>query len=203
MNTATKTLTNTITLTATNTATYTFTRTKTFTPTITFTPTKTFTNGPTFTFTKTATISFTPTKTLTPTYTPTKTATVTPTNTTKALFEVADIGLQNGQTTPAQVSTNNSSLTVKAFPNPSFNGQPIQFQLNLSQPAGLKLSLFAISGELVYKTFVQGSEGFNDLTWKIDNQSGTPVASGLYIYLLEITTDSGKTIKTGKIAVVR
>jgi hypothetical protein len=123
-------------------------------------------------------------------------ANMTPTNT------VTPTPSWTGTPTPTQSGILNSFTGVRVAPNSSAGGQPIQFETDLAKPAELKLSIFAITGELVYRTTIEGNVGFNSINWSLVNQSGQSVASGLYVYLLQINDGSGFTNKTGKVVVI-
>jgi len=202
--TITLTPTKTLTPTPTKTFTITPTRTKTNTPTITSTKTNTATSTKTFTITPTPTKTNTPTMTLTPT----KTRTATPTNTPlggSMMLLIADSGLKEASTltpTPVFSSETRGSSFVIAVPNLSTNGTPIQFLVNLDKPMKLELMLFDLSGERVFEETSQGNAGLNPLSWRLVNEVGNQVASGLYIYIL--TADDGTSVKIqrGKVVVL-
>lgn len=69
--------------------------------------------------------------------------------------------------------------------------------------AQIRLALYNIDGELVYQTMVAGVAGENDLLWQVENQVHTPVASGLYIYVLQVDDTKTHRSFTGKVAVIR
>jgi Pro-kumamolisin, activation domain len=116
----------------------------------------------------------TPSPTITPTSTETVTATATP----------------------------GKKLLLAAIPNISSNGQPIRFQVPLDGPAQVQLRLYTILGELVYQADIQGGAGINNLLWKVQNQSGSPVASGLYLYMIRENGDSGTVTQKGQVVVL-
>jgi hypothetical protein len=76
--------------------------------------------------------------------------------------------------------------TWAVYPNISRGGAPIHFEATISSPSPITLSLYDIAGELVYQTTVQGNVGANVITWDLQNQAGQQVASGLYLYLMNI-----------------
>ena len=94
------------------------------------------------------------------------------------------------------------NLSVVAAPNVSTAGEPIQFRVNLERSALVRLTLFTLTGEQVYTASLQGGAGENVLAWSIQNRAGSGVASGLYLYEVEIEDSSGVTRKTGKVAVL-
>lgn len=95
-----------------------------------------------------------------------------------------------------------SSLSVVAAPNLSRNGEPVKFQVALAKPAQLKVSLYSLAGEQVYTASMQGNGGINTMVWPLQSQSGSSVASGLFLYVLEINDGSGIVRKTGKVVVI-
>ena len=142
------------------------------------------------------------------TLTPTKTRTATPTNTPlggSMMLLIADSGLKEASTltpTPVFSSETRGSSFVIAVPNLSTNGTPIQFLVNLDKPMKLELMLFDLSGERVFEETSQGNAGLNPLSWRLVNEVGNQVASGLYIYIL--TADDGTSVKIqrGKVVVL-
>lgn len=114
------------------------------------------------------------TPTLTPTFTPSSTSTLVP-----------------------------ETVLVVAAPNISRNGQPIQFRVNLEQEAQIHLTLYSLTGEKVYQTTFSGQTGDNNLKWGLLNDFGASVASGLYVYTVEL--EDGWTLerRTGKVVVIK
>jgi len=74
--------------------------------------------------------------------------------------------------------------------------------VNLNQAGRIELSLFTIMGERVYQTSVQGNAGVNSLGWNLQNLSGSPVVSGLYLYQVAVQNDTRTVTQTGKVAVI-
>jgi len=93
-------------------------------------------------------------------------------------------------------------LKAKAVPNISTNGAAIQFEINLEGQARIELSLYTITGELVYRTEASESTGIQRIPWTLQNQSGNQVASGIYIYLLQVSKGEEVLKKTGKVLVI-
>jgi hypothetical protein len=94
------------------------------------------------------------------------------------------------------------AVSANALPNISRNGQPIRFQVTLPQAALIRLSLFTPTGELVYSTQISGQAGANSLEWLLRNRSGLPVASGLYLYVIQVSGPSGVLIHKGQVVVL-
>lgn len=131
----------------------------------------------------------------------------------KAPLKVSALNLEGGHTqTPSPTVTANPTATLtptpnfstlaQARPNISRDGAPIQFLVNLNQAGRIELSLFTIMGERVYQTSVQGNAGVNSLGWNLQNLSGSPVVSGLYLYQVAVQNDTRTVTQTGKVAVI-
>jgi sugar lactone lactonase YvrE len=102
----------------------------------------------------------------------------------------------------ATSNENTSRAPVVAAPNISRDEKPIKFLVNLDQPAEMVLTLYSLSGERIYSANAQGTSGLNALVWDLANNQNQPVASGLYIYVLQ-TTGGGKTENhMGKVVVI-
>jgi hypothetical protein len=89
-----------------------------------------------------------------------------------------------------------------AAPNISRDGVPIQFRVGLGQPGEIQLSLFAVTGEKVFEEKIQGHTGENMMTWNLANQTGSPVASGLYLFAIQAPSGDGAGPWTGKVVVI-
>ncbi len=120
----------------------------------------------------------TPTPTFTLTVTPTTTPTVSPTSTVSGLL-----------------------LSAVAAPNISRNGEPIQFMINLGRNASVQLNLYTLMGEEVFTDGIEGGAGLNTITWTLKNKAQASVASGLYLYTLQVNNGYEVTAKTGKVLV--
>jgi hypothetical protein len=105
------------------------------------------------------------------------------------------------------VTSNSALLVVKlpddlssvlVYPNPwdarKYTGAPMRFT---SLPNGSTVKLFTIAAHYV-RTLQVSSAGI--ASWDMTNDSGQPVASGYYLYII---TDNQGRKTTGKIAVVR
>ena len=87
---------------------------------------------------------------------------------------------------------------VAAAPSISRGGESIKFMVNLPKPGQIQLALFSVTGELVYQTNLVGTSGINQIPWSLQNQAGSSVASGLYLYRVQ----SGSVVHSGKVAVL-
>ena len=110
--------------------------------------------------------------------------------------------------TPTPVNTVTATPTASALlqlavaaPNISRNGQPIQFMINLGANASVQLNLYTIIGEEVYSDSIEGNAGMNTITWLLKNKAQSSVATGLYIYTIEVNNGYQVTTKTGKLLV--
>lgn len=76
-------------------------------------------------------------------------------------------------------------IQVRAFPNP-FNPST-QIEFHLHAPAQVKLQIFNLNGQLV-RTLFNGQlpSGSHHRTWRGTNHEGQPVASGTYLYRLQV-----------------
>jgi hypothetical protein len=122
------------------------------------------------------------TPTLTPSFTPTLTPTVTSTITS----------------TP---TASGLLLSAVAGPNISRAGEPIKFMVNLSSNASIQLNLYSLMGEEVFMDTIEGNSGLNTITWLLRNKAQAPVASGLYIYVIQVNDGYERVTKTGKVMI--
>ena len=151
-------------------------------------------------------MAMTPTSTATPTVSPTGTLTpgASPTPTpTQAWTWWKKTGSEMGPALSPTAGNYPGGTRVSAAPNISRNGSPIQFRVPLGQPEKVDLALYSLSGEEIYETSVEGRTGLNSLVWPVENRSGGPAASGLYVYVVRIGDGSQSTVQTGKVAVIR
>ncbi len=91
---------------------------------------------------------------------------------------------------------------VVAAPNLSLGGEPIIFKVSLTESASIQLNLYTVAGELAYETRLLGKQGMNQIPWNLVNASGSQVASGLYLYVLQVTGPAGIWTRTGKVMVM-
>ena len=125
-----------------------------------------------------------PDKTDTPTATPTFTETPTPVP------------------TATQVSGGGLIQSIVPAPSISNSGQPIQFFVELNKHALVHLDIFSVTGERLYQSSTQGTEGLNTLLWKVQNDARQAVASGIYLYYLRVENGAEQETRRGKILVV-
>ncbi len=112
---------------------------------------------------------------------------------------------QRMEGTPSLTPTSGNGTVpfIVAAPNVSRNGEPIHFLVNLQTPGQINLVLFDITGEIVWEGSVEGNSGRNSLAWNLENQSGVPVASGLYLYAVEANDGTSTITQRGKVAILR
>lgn len=98
--------------------------------------------------------------------------------------------------TPAGTDTTANDEEIFAYPNPmnAANGQSEVTFANLAEDS--RLTIMSVSGSFVMK---DKEVGPGDWIWDGQNESGTEVGSGVYLYYVNAPTKSGK----GKIVVIR
>ncbi|HVZ79174.1 MAG TPA: hypothetical protein VHE12_00075 [bacterium] len=105
--------------------------------------------------------------------------------------------------TPTPVREEGMVRSCLAAPSVSRGGQPIRFRVDLGNTSRLHLTILAITGETVRQIQAQGNQGENSLDWDLRNDQGGTVASGLYLYYLEMDNGPANEIHSGKLAVIR
>ena len=96
---------------------------------------------------------------------------------------------------------------VIVYPNPTSHDATITFQLTKS--ADVTLEVYDITGHLLYTDVLrdvvgqQSASSSEIFVWECENQVGEPVASGIYLYVLEATREGAIVRRSGKVAVVR
>ena len=96
---------------------------------------------------------------------------------------------------------------VIAYPNPTLHNATITFRLTKS--ADVTLEIYDVTGRLLYTDELrnvvgQQSASLNEVfVWNCENQTGEPVAGGVYIYVLEAKREGEIVRRSGKVAVVR
>lgn len=105
-------------------------------------------------------------------------------------------------TPPPEGLSNGLIASAVAAPNISDGGLPVKFMVKLNHSAKVVLSLYTLVGEEVFSDTIQGTVGENTLLWELKNNSGSSVASGLYIYTLQVEDGSQKETRIGKVVVI-
>jgi hypothetical protein len=103
---------------------------------------------------------------------------------------------------PTATAIPEDEVSIIAAPNISKDGVPIQFLVELGQPAEIHLTLYTLLGEKVYEAEAPGSIGMNRLVWKLTNSAEANVASGLYVYAIRVSNRAVNYTKTGKVIVL-
>jgi hypothetical protein len=86
------------------------------------------------------------------------------------------------------VGTVFSTQTTCVFPNPNYDGK-LKFSFNLGSPTRVTLQVFEITGQLVWAKTLEASQtqmGTNLVSWNAVNKAGQALASGLYIYRVNV-----------------
>ena len=93
--------------------------------------------------------------------------------------------------------------TVFAYPNPVRGDGPVTFQYSLPNDGRITIKVFTLTGDLVYKESFSSQEGQRTRPWNLENNKGKSLATGLYIYSIEM--DDGSTNKSviKKLAIIR
>jgi len=116
----------------------------------------------------------------------------------KILIIPLAIMLCSGFYTGLAAETKSNLNNVIAYPNPfdkSIGDNEITFE-NLTSE--VTISIYKLTGELIWKEEFTTTDG--KAVWEVCNDSGRPVAGGIYIYL--ITNPEGQKI-AGKLAIIQ
>ncbi|MBM3240104.1 hypothetical protein FJZ31_27785 [Candidatus Poribacteria bacterium] len=95
---------------------------------------------------------------------------------------------------------------VIAYPNPAKKADIVTIRFKLTQTADVTLKIYSVAGEIIYaeeknKAIGRINEWF---LWEGKNQTKHPVASGVYVYIIEAENSEGQKVhRSGKIAVVK
>ena len=95
---------------------------------------------------------------------------------------------------------------VIAYPNPAKNEDIVTVRFKLTKTADVTLKIYNVAGEIIYTEERKNAVGRREewFAWDGKNQAKLPVASGVYIYILEAENSAGqKARRSGKIAVVK
>jgi len=95
---------------------------------------------------------------------------------------------------------------VIAYPNPAKKADNITIRFKLTKSADVTLRIYNVAGEMIYTERKNNAVGkMNEwFVWDCKNQSELPVASGVYIYIIEAENSDGQKVRrSGKIAVVK
>lgn len=102
------------------------------------------------------------------------------------------------------------------YPSPSRAGTPVKIRTVFSTPVELcNIKIYNVAGELVKSEDLSNNnisaraskdyEWAYEYTWDLTNNSNTAVCPGVYVYVIEAseTEDSTKSIKVGKVSIIR
>lgn len=95
---------------------------------------------------------------------------------------------------------------VLAFPNPFEDdlGTFFSFSLLGGDPADLKISVFTVSGRLVYTRVERGlAPGYHQIAWDGRDAEGDKLANGVYLYRVIATNSAGSSDITGRLVKLR
>jgi hypothetical protein len=90
-----------------------------------------------------------------------------------------------------------SAANTYNFPNPASSMTTIRFSMN--EPERAQVYIYSMGGKMVWQAVVDSVEGVNALDWDLKNQTGNPVANGVYLFKV-ITKNK---IITKKMAVIK
>lgn len=141
-------------------------------------------SGQVVTWTAAATVSSTGTYTLTVTPRDSFGTAGTPVGTTFAITS----GSSGGNTTMTQDAF---KASVVPFPNPAAGG-PMRVNFQVAANASVDFDLYTLSGRRVLHVTQSYPAGTGAFNWNLTNQSGSRVASG--VYMLHITANDGQNI---------
>jgi len=74
--------------------------------------------------------------------------------------------------------------------------------INLGSNATVHLNLYSLTGGGVFSEAIDGNAGMNIITWLLKNSAQANVASGIYIFKIQVNDGSTTVTKTGKVLVL-
>jgi hypothetical protein len=98
---------------------------------------------------------------------------------------------------------------VYNFPNPF--AESTYFTFSLSHRSSVKLTIFTLTGKVIFEKEVTCDPGFNSIFWNGHDADGDNVANGIYLYTMKAEASDSQQVSgnersieyTGKIAVAR
>ncbi|HET9870288.1 MAG TPA: hypothetical protein VFR02_07325, partial [bacterium] len=117
-----------------------------------------------------------------------------------SMISKQDIVLGGPTQTPT-TAVGTDAWSVTAAPNMTDGRQPVQFQVRLDRPEKITLKLYTLLGEKICEDQVMGTAGPNILIWRAQNEAKQSVASGIYLYAVQIEGQTGM-FKSGKVLVL-
>lgn len=106
------------------------------------------------------------------------------------------------------ISTPTATLTpvlpgVTVWPNISKGGQSILFKAPSDPGTPIQLSITTVSSQAVFQTSFSKTGRSGGHVWRLQNQAGSPVADGTYVYVLRFKQQGQNVTAQGKVSVVR
>jgi hypothetical protein len=93
--------------------------------------------------------------------------------------------------------------TVTVWPSISKGGQSILFKAPSDPGTAIQLSIKSVTGQSIFKTSFSKTGRSGGHVWRLQNQSGSPVTSGVYVYSLSFKQQGQVVTAQGKVTVVR
>jgi hypothetical protein len=74
--------------------------------------------------------------------------------------------------------------------------------INLGGNASIQLNLYSLLGAEIFSDTIYGNAGMNNITWLLRNNAQANVASGIYIFKIQVNNGYTTVAKTGKVLVL-
>jgi hypothetical protein len=87
-------------------------------------------------------------------------------------------------------------LDVKVYPNPYILSGSNSMTFSINGTTGGEVRIYTVSGKLVRKLDIGAGE--SAVNWNAANESGNPIKSGMYVYII---SDGNEKKKTGKVII--
>jgi hypothetical protein len=95
-----------------------------------------------------------------------------------------------------RLSTELDLFDVSVFPNP-FSSDTRFFYTLTQDVSEVDLSIFTVSGRMIYEADLGPSAGYNEFVWDGRDHTGDRIANGTYLYRIVATSASGERESTG------
>lgn len=110
-------------------------------------------------------------------------------------------GGSGGSTSTTQSS---SSLAVKAYPNPAKGVGTATISFVLAQPSTVDIDIYTLTGRrLFHNEQYYASAGANTFPWKLSNDAGNVIASGIYLVRVKASNSLGTVSAFKKLMVIK
>lgn len=113
-----------------------------------------------------------------------------------SIVVTANNAINSRQKVPV-ILTINATTQVQAFPNP-FSDSLTVIAKKTDTASKIKVSVFNVAGELVYRFPQNDNEEIYEQTWDGRNEKGEEVASGIYLLKVDIN-DQSQIVKVAKV----